>query len=420
MDSKTAKKEPRAFMLELPTELLQQIARDCSDETLLQLRLTCKNIEAAVLDQFTKAFFSQLECFILDSARLVRVDNILSDPNTSAHLRLITFTPSADDNHAAFHVVPKQGQNSVQAAREVHGDYEAEQYDLHVCQKDGLSDKARQLMDSIIKKIAQSKNCGAEVDMGGKFDARLSARHPQLLQEILGAIHRQACPLSSLIFNDLHPLKSCHFEAGGALQRLTENLKAFYYEPKPINEADLQTSKAQEHWRIVSEVIEHSTSLEELVLRKLGGAIDVFWGPVLLEICTSIFARPNLSMLRCLTLSALNVPATTLHRILKACAETLENFAIGLLGLVGHGDVYSELFRYLREMPKLDRLLFYQLCRRKPGYLPGQGDNIDKIEFLVHRDGRLVREADMPERKPLEAKSFLKLNTESPLVYTQC
>lgn len=74
MDSSAATvKKPRAFIFDLPTELLQQVASNCSDETLVTLRLTCKKIEAATLDMWAKEYISRLECFMLDQARLQRV-----------------------------------------------------------------------------------------------------------------------------------------------------------------------------------------------------------------------------------------------------------------------------------------------------------------------------------------------------------
>ena len=40
------------------------------------------------------------------------------------------------------------------------------------------------------------------------------------------------------------------------------------------------------------------------------------------------------------------------------------------------------------------------------------------VEFLISRDGQLDREVDMPGKKAVDAKPFLKLNTETPLVYS--
>ena len=74
MDSTaTTKRRPRAYILGLPTELLQQIALNCSDETLVTLRLACRKMEAATLDMWAKEYISRLECFMLDHARLRRV-----------------------------------------------------------------------------------------------------------------------------------------------------------------------------------------------------------------------------------------------------------------------------------------------------------------------------------------------------------
>lgn len=71
--SVNAEKQPRAYMLELPAGLLQQIAEKCSDGTLVSLRLTCKQIEAATLEIWAEEYVSRLDCFMLNPARLLRV-----------------------------------------------------------------------------------------------------------------------------------------------------------------------------------------------------------------------------------------------------------------------------------------------------------------------------------------------------------
>lgn len=61
-------------LLDLPVELLQRITGFLDDEPLTALRLTCKTLEAATFDQFTKRYCTVRCCFVLDQEQWEKLE----------------------------------------------------------------------------------------------------------------------------------------------------------------------------------------------------------------------------------------------------------------------------------------------------------------------------------------------------------
>lgn len=83
-----------AGLLNLPTEILDQITGYLNDEVLPTLRLTCRILHAAVLDRFCDVYIAHLGCWIISKDRWERLHNLLSASSRPLpdKVRTITFT----------------------------------------------------------------------------------------------------------------------------------------------------------------------------------------------------------------------------------------------------------------------------------------------------------------------------------------
>jgi hypothetical protein len=83
-----------ARLLNLPTELLDQVTGYLNDEVLPTLRLTCKILHAVTFDRFCDVYIAHLGCWIISKDRWERLHNLLSASSSllSDKVRTITLT----------------------------------------------------------------------------------------------------------------------------------------------------------------------------------------------------------------------------------------------------------------------------------------------------------------------------------------
>lgn len=81
-------------ILNLPTEILDQITGYLNDEVLPTLRLTCKTLHAAISDRFCDVYIAHLGCWVISKDRWERLHNLLtaSGRPVSGKVRTITLT----------------------------------------------------------------------------------------------------------------------------------------------------------------------------------------------------------------------------------------------------------------------------------------------------------------------------------------
>lgn len=80
-------------LLALPVELVHRIADHLEDESLLQLRLTCKALETIRFDRFAEAYVVHQSCWIYEEERWKRLYLIFTtNRRLSTHIKTILLT----------------------------------------------------------------------------------------------------------------------------------------------------------------------------------------------------------------------------------------------------------------------------------------------------------------------------------------
>ena len=96
-----------SYLLALPMEMLQRISSFATSAALLEIRLTCKTISAAAFDEFAKEYLNELHCYVMDTTRMKRLQNITAIQRFPRKVRILTFTtnPLEGKNSSDFHIV---------------------------------------------------------------------------------------------------------------------------------------------------------------------------------------------------------------------------------------------------------------------------------------------------------------------------
>lgn len=82
-----------ATLCVLPVELFEQVISYLDDKDLPKLRLTCKGVHAAVNNLFCDIYVAHLACWILNTSRWERIDNLITANNSLARrIQTVTFT----------------------------------------------------------------------------------------------------------------------------------------------------------------------------------------------------------------------------------------------------------------------------------------------------------------------------------------
>lgn len=109
-------------LLALPKELLQRITVDLDDDhgAILNTRLTCKTLEAAIFDSFAKKFFESHEYCIFYRVSLLRLYALLaSSSRLITKMRTVTFTSCffANSNYKHVQLALKENETDVKSAQ---------------------------------------------------------------------------------------------------------------------------------------------------------------------------------------------------------------------------------------------------------------------------------------------------------------
>ncbi|KAK4638647.1 hypothetical protein CLAFUW4_00122 [Fulvia fulva] len=428
--SAATEQKPRAYILDLPTELLQHIAGRCGGETIVTLRLTCREIEAATRDMWAKEYVSRLECFMLDPVRLKRVKvSARTSPaqysSTTDHVfcpehpvRGVVFTLSVWDSFTTSPLyfrrraalAPEGGQTHEHALGIFEDNYEVEQYDAHACEFEGLPPKAETLILECIRIAAALENCSLGVDTQCEDvnSRKISRCRPQLVKDMIDVSLREGCAMTHLIICDSFPLQAAHFEQGSALQSVTSGIEYLSYLLRPGDEDALLSTWTQNHLRIMAQVLEKAQKLHYLQIMNQSTSRNVDYGEAMPDLFAQSFAGfTTLKSLRILRLDAVNLKARTFQKLLMSCTNTLHTIEVMYIGLLGEDDVRGNVFRLLHDMPRLRTLLVHSVYRRPGEATAFAREGWSAIRWKKPTDQVATLWKEMGVMKSVDARTFL-------------
>lgn len=143
------------------------------------------------------------------------------------------------------------------------------------------------------------------------------------MKEIIETALRAGCNVDGPKLMDDFALKATHFKQGGAFEDVLRSLRQFSYVTLQDTEDGLHTIWMQQHWMVISEILQHAASLQEFDLTLSNLSAEVHLGSALADLCTTVFTTAEVPCLRTLCLCEMTVSKDALAHILVSCAGSL-------------------------------------------------------------------------------------------------
>nr|OQO21726.1 hypothetical protein B0A51_09895 [Rachicladosporium sp. CCFEE 5018] len=162
----------RTLLLDLPSELLQDIARHT--DMIPSIRLVCKTLEAATLDPFADEYLSYLGCFIYDEDRWRRIKALIAS-RLSKKVKTIEFTSDGYEIYSVDDAPTVEEEDHVDVQPSLYLGFETL---ASVVAKSGARLPSSVLMSSVMRSIRDlPTHIDVDVHLAGNdvYDLDLSA-----------------------------------------------------------------------------------------------------------------------------------------------------------------------------------------------------------------------------------------------------
>ncbi|KAK5706301.1 hypothetical protein LTR97_001288 [Elasticomyces elasticus] len=322
-------------ILALPLELLQQITSEFhgfySSADLLALRLVCKQISAAVFDQFAAEYLHRRECFILDKDR---VYNLIDQFNTPTIARRISKVRVSIEglNYGPVSQIYQAKPNTIR-------------------------------LDRFVNALARNR-CELELDLSCRTEYWYAHRL-QWIHDTMDGVGRAKCKVRRLDLSEhIIPGLSARVTRGSGFMNFLLPLQTLC--------CDLILSVAGvvdhiEGLRSIEEIINCVPALEELELRTLFKSTSrMTYHASVDRIMVDILLATTSRKLSRLHISYGSLEPKIFAEVLQNFEGTLQDFRGNNVGLLSARDVWTEALRVISNLPKLRRLSLSN-CRQVEG-----------------------------------------------------
>jgi hypothetical protein len=348
-------------LLALPMELLQHITVDLDDDhdAILNTRLTCKTLEAAIFDCFAKKFFESHEYCILYRVSLLRLYALLaSSSRLITKMRAVTLTSCFFSNINSQHVrlALNQSQTDLKSAQIAAMNAYA-QGQVEMLQTQLLPDA--QLIRDVL--VALGTQCpGVELNINIRKNATSSI---PVHANVLEAVALLGTPLTNLAVDPI-TLSSRDFETmQSGLSSCASSLVKFCFGDTNVTETGA-TSRflVSERAFLLRSMLGSASTLRHLTLNLRHNSNR--WG---MEGLTSELLLTNsYPMMQSLTLASLAVTEKTILNAVSDWGGQLEKVDFRVVHLTGiEGEGWSDVLRKLAALPKLCDVAFFALHGRR-------------------------------------------------------
>jgi hypothetical protein len=343
--------DQHCHLLDMPVEILQRITEHLDvREVIPALRQTCKSLEHATFDQFTRGSFETINCCIFYEKDWQKLQELFSRPaSITSTIRVIDFTTSFlnDISPTMLQLAPnKTDGNQVTAQVEASETYST---------SEGAA-MQRPLNIALVARVFHDLkhgfphiliDCNVGINQGPPFQ-HLSAHRDTLLTMIATQNKFHSLTLSRL---SIWELDKFFLYLGPQLLQSTSDLKQFEisFEERdstaPFVPYDFDAAKLAP----IYDILRTSKKLEELYLCVSG--FDVVTQPCDL-VQTALEATASRKM-RCFALVDTEIEEGILLKALSGWASSLEVLILGEITLTSVREGWSAVLRKLSRMPKL-------------------------------------------------------------------
>lgn len=383
-----------ASLLSLPIELLQHISRYVPDETLLPLRQTCKELDAAVFDDFAAQYLKHIYCSFLEPERLDRLEQIVQTPHLAAQLHHVVLTLDPWEQRTA---------RAIQTARKADEEEFEDQRSFWVEQPDAVKDentprapdvgRLSQILNALkglSVKLELDLNCREEPDYHWRYPYREDpACWENTCSAIIDAVHITSYPLHCLQYaNDSITSSSAHqleasVEHAGTLKILT-----FQFFDRNIR-ADSGYSQALDS--SLASVMKVATHLEYLSVQTHSPQIDL----------SAILLRaPCFSTLHLMKLSSVEIKESILPGVFAKCVilHTLDLLCVTAVTTAAAD--WVNVLEAIQSLPALERLTVHS-----PRAVFGNISHLVYVPPAPHSDQREVEFLDICAQSRAETEA---------------
>ncbi|CAK3879144.1 hypothetical protein B0A55_13052 [Lecanosticta acicola] len=405
MDSPTG-----THLLSLPVEMLQLICSFATPHDLLNIRLASRDLEAAALDAFGREYLDQVACFLLEPARLQRVNDILSTKHLAHRVSgvLLTFKAFEATESDCIHLAAKKNEPLEVARQDASEAYTLEKYQnipLGGC----LDWK---LLGRLLRRVSALRRCSLQLELLADLEAAdnlLSPQHPDLAASIISPAVAMGCRIDELYLSDryLTGLSDYLKMPSNQLSLLTKNLETFGFHKKMHTIDDIASGEALE---AVQLILDASRSLQNLVLT-LHASVNLWDNDALTDLTPRILSAVKSRYIKDLQLADMQMRLKDFLTMLDRWHTTLEGLDSHDICLLDDGDPWGEVLKKLKTMPQLDGFWFDSLHKEGP---------TEELPFYAHfydRPGMGAISVGLADGK-VAVQELLELNLRNGILYS--
>jgi hypothetical protein len=386
-----------ARLLNLPTELLDQVTGYLNDEVLPTLRLTCKILHAVTFDRFCDVYIAHLGCWIISKDRWERLHNLLSASSSllSDKVRTITLTLDELELRTARDFVSVSGyphnrtywsdySRSLSQEQHRHAEHNIA-IEAAAVEHYGAADLAVMLR---VLKQARSHDCSIRLDLApaNPLANKTPPLNPQA-KEVQAQLHHaivQAKPRIEAISLD----RVRHMDLEDPLTGLEDEIRKPFASLREFTLTPILGDYNKRHkvksFEIARTILTSAHHLRKLYLhvssRLIGKGGRTYkraqrWAPYLL-------LANGLGELKSLTLLWVPLSLDDLLEILRRCSRTLTYLELRVDQKANRGESWWKLWDQLASMERLHHLKL----ERPQAWFPGMCYTYSARSEFVNRE----------------------------------
>jgi hypothetical protein len=401
-------------LLSLPMELLTRVTNMLNDESLPTLRLTCKTLEGATFDRFTKTFATTYCCVYYKSRWLSLKKFLHGSPRLVRRLGYINFTTNPLERHhyTQMQIAPGEDFDDIHAAQKQFDMREADEDELYE-PLDADRQASTPLIHSVLldlKRLAPFVPIAFDLSNTRFFRDQFLDEGTFLHCDIFLAIASTFCTVSELVLSRrcLDDIDDFTAHLGTRFLSCTSGLHSFTFKSTDFLDEEFGRPLDESKLKFLVNILRSTYYLFSLTLeldeyRLSGDPLDITK--------TLLFAN-DLDNLEHLCLQFMEIPEKQLSSVIASCKTTLTIFNIGGIQLVEHDEGWMAIFRSLTTLPKLE---FIRLSR----LATGDAARAPKLNFenIKHSDEVDKTHLVLDTRREVTAGLQDLLN--GPLLYTE-
>ena len=428
--------ESTPYILGLPAEVLQSIARFVDGTDLPTLRLVSKEVGYATFDIFARRYLSSLRCYVMDPARLQRLKSITSLEYLARKIRKVTLCldpyefKRVDDimlapkrNTKYFdcwgrHCVKEYHLRGAQIAAQAS--YIRDQYNLHNRQNPDVALivsilwdlKAVHCPDVVLDLYQCNDQDGNPSGVPREYVEKSDAiTHP-----ILNAFFSSGCALSGLKLEGddfLYPefLGVTQVDTVESLGRRLQSYRLIPYAKhlaRGFSDAIHNGPSPVDRWRtLTTGLLASAERLQDLYL-EVGWDRESGRGCESVLYFTSVMLQANqLSFLRRLTLVQTDCHPSCFLKALGRCSDSLERLILKDILFASPGLHWPTLFEHFLECPRLEVLGFDSLIEESDR---GTGQKRHQCRMRNPLPGSISEPWQLTVKGSLQVKKVLVYN----------